>query len=104
MVSLMVTLVRVFIVLNIALLIGLGYVWANNYRQLRSKHALGLVLFAAFLLGENLMAGYFFIIDPTLSVWIATPTQVPPIAQGAMLALRVLEFGGLAFLSWVTWD
>lgn len=102
--SLMVTLVRVFIVLNLALLTGLAYVWVNNYRQLRSKHALGLVLFAAFLLGENLMAGYFFMVNPTLSAWIATPEMVPPVAQGAILALRVLEFGGLAFLTWITWD
>jgi len=104
MASLLVTLVRVFIVLNLVLLAGLSYVWVDNYRQLRSKHALGLVLFAVFLLGENLMAGYFFMIDPTLSGWITDPDLVPPVAQQAMLALRVAEFGGLAFLNWIAWD
>jgi len=104
MASLLVTLVRVFIVLNLVLLAGLSYVWIDNYRQLRSKHALGLVLFAVFLLGENLIAGYFFMIDPTLSAWIGNPELVPGPAQIAMLSLRVLEFGGLAFLTWITWD
>lgn len=102
--ALYVTLVRAFIVLNLVLLLGLTYVWGRNYAELRSKHALGLLLFAAFLLGENALAGYFFIVDPTLAAWIANESQVPPVAQGAMLLLRVLEFGGLAFLTWVTWD
>lgn len=104
MTSLLVTLIRIIVVLNVALLVGLGYVWLDNYRQLRSKHALGLVLFAAFLLGENLLSAYFFIFDPTLSGWIANPDLVPAPAQIAMATLRVLEFGGLVFLTWVTWD
>lgn len=102
--ELLVTLVRVFAVLNIALLVGLTYVWGRNYAQLRSKHALGLLLFAVFLLGENLFAVYFFVLHDTLSAWIADETLVPPIAAGAMLVLRVFEFLGLAVISWVTWD
>lgn len=102
--ALYVTLVRAFIVLNLVLLLGLTYVWGRNYAELRSKHALGLVLFALFLLGENALAAYYFILDPTLATWITNESQVPPVAQGAMLLLRVLEFGGLAFLTWVTWD
>lgn len=102
--ALLVTLVRVFIVLNLVLLAGLVYVWGRNYASLRSKHSLGLVLFAVFLLGENALAAYFFLLDPTLTAWITNPDQVPPVAQGAMMSLRVLEFGGLAFLTWVTWD
>lgn len=102
--ALLVDIVRAFIVLNVLLLLGLAYVWGRNYTQLRSKHSLGLLLFAVLLLGENALAAYFFMIDPTLTAWITNPEQVPPIAQGAMMSLRVLEFGGLAFLSWITWD
>ncbi|WP_435194529.1 hypothetical protein [Natronomonas sp. EA1] len=101
---LLVDLFRVFTVLNLLLLAGLGYVWARNWLQLRSKHTLGLLLFVVFLAGENLLAAYFFMIDPTLSTWIVTAEQVPPVAQGAMTTLRVLEFAGLAFLTWVTYD
>jgi len=102
--ALAVDVVRAFIILNVLLLLGLAYVWGRNYVQLRSKHSLGLLLFAVLLLGENALAGYFFIVDPTLTAWITNPEQVPPVAQQAMMSLRVLEFGGLVFLSWITWD
>ena len=29
---------------------------------------------------------------------------VPPVAQMTLAGLRLLEFGSLAFLTWVTWD
>lgn len=102
--SLYVTLVRVLIALNVLLLLGLASVWGRNYLELRSKHSLGLLVFALFLLGENVMAGFFFVFHPTLTAWYTNPELVPPIAQGAMLLLRTLEFGGLVFLTWITMD
>jgi hypothetical protein len=102
--ALLVDLFRVFTLLNLVLLVGLGYVWGRNWLELRSKHALGLLLFAVFLLGENALAAYFFILDPTLSAWIVDAQLVPRPAQVAMSSLRILEFGGLVFLTWVTWD
>lgn len=90
--------------LNVLLLLGLGYVWGRNFLQFRSKHTLGLLVFAVLLLAENVLAIYFFVFHDQLTVWIDTASLVPPIAQTAMLALRVLEFGGIVFLTWVTWD
>ncbi len=95
---------HVFSVLNVLLLIGLGYVWGRNFLQFRSKHTLGLLVFAVLLGFENALAIYFFVFQPTLTAWINTASLVPPIAQQAMLALRILEFVGIAFLTWVTWD
>lgn len=102
--SLLVDLIRVVAALNLVLLLGLTYVWGRNWLDLRSKHALGLLLFATFLLGENALALYFFMVHETLTGWITDPTMVPGIAQQAMVSLRILEFVGLAFLAWVTWD
>jgi phosphoglycerol transferase MdoB-like AlkP superfamily enzyme len=99
-----VRIVQVFAVLNILLLGVLLYVWGSNWWRLRSKHTLGLVLFAGFLLAENAVAAYLFIMDPTLSAWINDPTAVPRPARITLAALRLMEFGGLAFLTWVTWD
>jgi len=99
-----VRIVQVFAVLNILLLVGLLYVWGSNWWQLRSKHTLGLGMFGGFLLGENALAAYLFIMDPTLSAWINDPALVPRPAQITLAGLRLLEFGGLAFLTWVTWD
>jgi hypothetical protein len=99
--TLWVDVARVAIILNVALLLGLDYVWGRNYRQFRSKHTLGLLLFGTLLLAENLLALYFYFFHPVLQVWV---TSIPDLAQFAMTSLRVLEFGGLLFLSWTTWD
>ncbi|WP_330633269.1 hypothetical protein [Halocatena halophila] len=92
---------RVLIALNLVLLGLLGVVWGRNYWQFRSKHTLGFVLFASFLFVENALAFYFYMLDPVLHVWV---TQIPTIAQRMMTLLRLFEFIGLAFLTWVTWD
>jgi hypothetical protein len=99
--ALWVDVARVAIVVNLVLLAGLGWVWGRNYWRLRSKHALGLALFAAFLLAENGLALYFYFLHPVLRVWV---TSIPEVAQVAMTSLRLLESGGLLFVSWVTWD
>lgn len=88
--------------LNVLLLAVLGFIWGRNYYRIRSKHTLGMLLFSLFLLGENALAVYFYLINPDLSVWFST--QVPDIAWHAMLTLHVLETLGLVFLVWVTWD
>jgi hypothetical protein len=87
---------------NIALLAVLLTIWGRNYLDFRSKHTLGLAMFAAFLLARNAFSLYIYIVDPTLSAWFAS--GVPDIAWRAMMALHVLETFGLSFLVWVTWD
>jgi len=93
---------RVATVLTVGFLLALSYVWGRNYVELRSKHALGLFLFAVFLLLENVLALYYYLVDPTLSVWFST--GVSPLAWSAMMSLHVLELVGVAFIAWVTYD
>jgi hypothetical protein len=100
----LIDIMHAFSVLNVLLLLGLGYVWGRNFLQFRSKHTLGLLVFAVLLLAENALSIYFFVFHNHLTAWINTASMVPPPAQRAMLALRILEFIGIAFLSWVTWD
>lgn len=99
--TLWVDVARVAIVGNLALLVGLLWLWGRTYRALGSKHSLGLVVFGGFLFAENAFALYFYFLHPVLRVWVSS---VPPIAQGAMTLLRVLELFALAVLFWVTWD
>lgn len=101
--ALLVDLIRLLAVVNFLLLLGLTSVWGRTWWDLRSKHAFGMTLFALFLIGENGLVIYFFVLNETLTAWITSPDFVPPIAQYAMLSLRLLEFGGLVFLSWITW-
>lgn len=88
--------------LNVLLLAGLLVVWLRNYRQVRSKHTLGLSVFGSLMLAENALALYFFTMDPTLAGWFQTAAPEPPLF--AMMALRLVTTGALVFLVWVTWD
>jgi hypothetical protein len=87
--------------LNIVLLGALSYLWGRNFLQFRSKHTLGLSLFSALLLIENAATVYVFAIHPVLSGWIA---NTAPIAQQTITVLKLLEFGALAVLTYVTMD
>lgn len=94
--------VRVAAGLNVVLLAVLLIIWGRNYLEFRSKHTLGLSLFAVFLLAENALSLYIFIVDPTLSAWFAS--EVPNIVWRAMMVLHVLQTIGIALLLWVSWD
>jgi len=87
---------------NVVFLAALAAVWTKNYLRLRSKHTLGLLVFAVLLLGENLFALYYYLVDPELSVWFST--AVPDVAWHAMLLFHGLELLGIGFLTWVTLD
>ena len=93
---------RVSTALNVVLLLGLSYVWLDNYRQFHSKHTLGLSVFAILLLCQNALAVYIYSWDKTLSIWFATAVPGPRVASDARAPL--LEFVALVFLTWVTWD
>ena len=95
-------LARVATGVTMLLLAVLGSVWLRNYRKLRSKHTLGLLVFAALLFAENGFALYYYAVDPTLSAWF--DTNVPPIAWRAMLLFHGLEALAVGFLTWVTLD
>ncbi|TKX49065.1 hypothetical protein EXE48_04005 [Halorubrum sp. ASP1] len=100
--TLLFDLARVAAGVNVVLLLVLISVWGRNYLELRSKHALGLLLFAALLLGENGIALYYYVVDPTLSAWF--DTQVPVIVWRVMLLFHVLETLAIGFLTWITLD
>lgn len=100
----LIDIMRVVLAINIILLFSLVYVWAKNAWMFRSKHTMGMFMFAALLLAENGLAFYLFVFHTVLSAWIANPGFVPPIAQYAMLSIRILELLGLLFLTWITWD
>ena len=93
---------RVAAGLNVLLLVVLLAVWGRNYLDIRSKHALGLMVFAVLLLLENAVALYIYLLDPVLATWFAS--DVPAIAWRGLMALHVLETVGIAFLVWITMD
>ncbi|MEF8840204.1 MAG: hypothetical protein V5A62_01070 [Haloarculaceae archaeon] len=92
--SLVVDLARTSAAVNVLLLLSIAYVWAESYRQIRSRHTLVTLLFAAFLLAENALALYYYL----------TSVSLPLAAMQAMMTLSMLETVGLALLAYVTWE
>jgi hypothetical protein len=83
-------------VLNSILLLVLGAVWLQNYREFKSNMILGLVAFSGVLLVENLLAIYFFF-DSMTSLYTADP-----LVGQVVLVMRILQFVAVAFLTYVT--
>ena len=62
-------LARAAAAINVVLLLGLGSVWLRNYRRHGAQHTLGLLVFAAFLLVENALWLYFYVLHPAFVGW-----------------------------------
>jgi hypothetical protein len=87
--------------INAVLLVVLLAVWIDNYRTFGSKHALGLTIFGAFLLAENLLTFNYYVINTQVASYLAAQD---PIAGRAMMSVAILQTVALAFLTWVTLD
>ena len=91
---------RVAAAMNILLLLGLGGVWLRNYRQHGAQHTLALLVFAVFLLVENILWVYFYSLHPAFIGWfVGTGTDV----QVGIMLLCGLELVALVFLGRITW-
>jgi hypothetical protein len=85
---------------NVVLLVVLGWVWLRNYRQHGASHTLGLLVFDAFLLVENLLWLYFYGFHAKFVGWfINSGVDV----QVGMMFLCGMELVALLFLARVTW-
>lgn len=87
-------------VANLVLLSVLGGVWVRSYRQVRASHTLGLLVFAAFLLIQNVVWLYFYAVHDGYIAWfVETSTDV----QVGMVALCGLQTLALLALVRITW-
>lgn len=90
---------RLAAAVNAVLLVALGYVWLRNYRRHGASHTLGLLVFAAFLLVQNLLWLYLYVLHPGFVGWfVAAGTDV----QVGVTLLCGLELVALAFLARIT--
>jgi hypothetical protein len=87
--------------LNVLLLVGLLAVWGRNYLEFRSKHALGLAVFALLLLFENCLSVYYYVVDPAVAGLL---NSAAPVAGQAMMLVQVFELAAICFLVWITMD
>lgn len=87
-------------VLNLVLLAVLSSVWLRNYRRHKASHTLGLLVFALFLIVQNVLWFYFYQFHPAFIGWfINAETDV----QIGMMLLCGLETIALVVLFRITW-
>ena len=86
---------------NLVLLVGLSYVWLRNYRRHGARHTLGLLVFGGFLLVENVVWLYLYVLSSGYIGWYnATSVDI----QISIMSLCGLETVALLVLSWLTWQ
>jgi hypothetical protein len=85
---------------NALLLVVLGWVWFRTYRQHGAAHTLGLLVFAAFLLVENAVWLYLYLLHPAFVGWFVNAGVDVQIGVTALCGLELLA---LVFLVRVTW-
>jgi hypothetical protein len=85
---------------NLLLLLALGSVWLRNYRKHGARHTLGLLVFAVFLLVENALWLYFYLLHPDFIGWF---DHAGVDVQVGVTLLCGLELVALAFLARITW-
>lgn len=91
---------RLAAAINLGLLVLLGSVWYRGYRQHGATHTLGLLVFAAFLVVENTLWLYYYVLHPSFIGWFENAGAD---VQMGMMALCGFELVALAFLGYITW-
>lgn len=85
---------------NVALLLSLTYVWGGSYRRHGATHTLALLVFAGFLLVQNVLWLYMYVMDARFVNWyLNADTDM----QAGLLGLCGLETAALVFLVYITW-
>ena len=92
--SLMLDAARVAAGLNVLLLLFVIGIWVSTYREIRAPFTLASMIFAGFLLAENVVALLFYFNAPAM----------PTVAVQVMMVLQILETAGISVLAYITWQ
>lgn len=87
--------------LNVALLLLSGSIWLQNYRQHGAQHTLGLLVFAGFLLIENLLWLYFYLLHPAFRGWFLNAGTDIQIGVALLCGLELVALLVLARITWL---
>lgn len=91
---------RVAAGLNVLVLLVLGGVWLRSYRRHGATHTLALLVFAGFLLLENGLWLYFYVLHPGFIGWYVDAGLE---LQSGVTMLCGLELVALGILARITW-
>ena len=91
--DLMMDMAVIFASLNVAVLVGLLYLYTRIAWRSRAVYPVGLIIFASMLLVQNLVTGYSYV--------MMTPFFGESVVP-YLFTISLLEFGGLLALARVT--
>ncbi len=91
---------RVAAVANVGLLLALTYVWAGAYRRHRAEHTLGLLVFALFLMVQNGLWIYAYMVHDQFIVWFQEGDLAYQATVSGLCGLQTLA---LLVLTRITW-
>lgn len=91
---------RVAAGLNVLVCLALCSVWLRNYRRFGADHTLAMLAFGCFLLAENVLWLYLYVLSGDYVAWFHATTLT---VQVAVAGLCVLELVALGFVGWITW-
>lgn len=97
--SYLLTVSLVSVILNLGLLLGVGYIWVGNYRRHGAVHTLALSIFAGFLFVQNIVWLYLYGVNQDYIDWFV---RINFDLQLMLTSLCVLETAALVFLAWIT--
>lgn len=84
--------------LSIVVLIGLLFIYARNFRSIKSTFSIGLLLFAVLFLVHNVIS-----IGLTMTM-MASGFAYPSAIPMSMLLVNVAELAGFGVLFWISWE
>jgi chromate transport protein ChrA len=87
---------------NIGLLIALIYVYMKNYRQLKSKFTMGLLVFASLLLLQNVVSTGILILNIVLGMGHHGFDLDRP--QFPLSSINIIQLIALSILLKITWE
>ena len=81
--------------INVLLTLGLLYIYFQNYRKMKSKYTIGLMIFAAFFLIQSTMGLYF---DAMMVMYSSSE------AKTIAMILELVKAIAFAILFWISWE
>lgn len=98
--SLLLDVGRVAALLNVAILLGLLYVWGGNYRRHRASHTLSLLIFAGIFLVQNALWIYLYGFHGQFVNWFVEGDEVYQVGVTMLCGLQTVALAVLAHIAW----
>ncbi len=87
---------------NICLLLALLYVYLKNYRKLKSKFTMGLLVFVSLLLLQNIVSTLFLSLNIVLCMGYHGFDVDRP--QFPLSSINIIQLIALSILLYITWE